>query len=169
MHSASDDTFGVLSAAGFRQSSLSSPGRKTPKFHADWQDAAQEAHFASAESRLAAGELPLLELPVTTDATQRHGGVAPDLAIENGDVSRWHAPLIAGQLARHEAEQVPFRTLCFTTVSRFPYHDPASRFRQALDGLLDHLLALDEQVEIVPVSLAAAHMHYRQQGRPVLP
>src|SRR5438094_6064701 len=84
MYSASDETFAVLSEAGVRQTSLSSPGRRTPKFKAVWTGAETQPHFASRENRLVAGSLPLLEVPVTTDATQCRGGIAPDLAIENG-------------------------------------------------------------------------------------
>jgi hypothetical protein len=164
MYSASDDTFAVLSEAGFRQTSLSSPGRQTPKFNAVWDGAAKETHFASKENRLAAGSLPLLEVPVTTDATQRRGGIAPDLAVENGTVERWHAPLIEGQVARQDEAGVAFRTLCFVTTSRCGYHEPATRFRQTLDGLLDYLPALDERYELVPVTLAEAYAHYRQES-----
>ncbi len=162
MFSASDATFSVLSAAGFRQASLSSPGRRTPKFHAVWDGAAREAHFASAASRLEPGTLPILEVPVTTDAAQRRGGVAPDLAIENGTLDRWHTPLIAAQLARQDEEAVAFRALCFTTTSAVPYQDWSSRFRQTLDRLLDHLLTLDEQYELVPATLAEAYAHFRE-------
>ena len=163
MYSASDETFAVLNEAGFRQTSLSSPGRQTPKFNAVWAGAATETHFASAANRLAAGSLSLLEVPVTTDATQRRGGIAPDLAIENGTVERWHAPLVEGQLARQEAEGAAFRTLCFVTTSRYGYHEPSTRFRQTLDGLLDYLRALDERYDVVPVTLAEAYAHYRQE------
>jgi hypothetical protein len=161
MFSASDDTFAVLCAAGFRQASISSPGRRTPKYHAVWADAAPDAHAASATNRLECGSLPLLEVPVTTDATQRRGGLSPDLAIENGTVARWHAPLIAGQLQRHEAQDVAFRTLCFVTSSRIAYADPATRPRQTLDELLDHLAALDERYEVIPASLAETYAYFR--------
>ena len=76
-------------------------------------------------------------------------------------LATWHAPLIAGQVARQEHE--PFRTLCFTTGSRYAYHDRASRFRQTLDGLLEHLLTLDERYEIVPATLAETYAHYRSE------
>jgi hypothetical protein len=166
MYSASDATFPLLSRLGFRQASLSNPGRRTPKFDAVWTGAATDAHYASASSRLVAGALPLLEVPVTTDATQVRGGVAPDLAIENGTLERWHAPLLAGQLERQAEEQVAFRSLCFVTLNRIPYQDRASRFRQTLDDLLNHLLELDERYEIVPATLAEAYAHFRQQEEP---
>ena len=163
MYSASDVTFPLLSRLGFRQASVSSPGRRTPKFDAVWVNALTDPHFVSATSRLEAGALPLLEVPVTTDATQVRGGVAPDLAIENGTLERWHAPLMAAQLGRQDDEGVQFRSLCFVTLNRVPYQDRSSRFRQTLEQLLDHLLELDERYEIVPVTLAEAYAHFRQQ------
>ncbi len=161
MFSASDATFAVLWELGFRQSSLSSPGRQVRRHAAVWTDAAPDVHFVSATNRLVAGSLPLVEVPVTTDATQRRGGVAPDLAIENGTLERWHRPLIAGQLARQASQGVRFRALCFVTSSRVAYHDRSSRFRQTLEALLDHLEELGQEYEIVPVTLAgvAARLH----------
>ncbi len=164
MYSASDETFGVLYQLGFRQCSLSSPGRRVKKHSAMWQDAPADPHYTSATSRLEPGSLPLLEVPVTTDATQNHGGLAPDLAIENGTVERWHRPLIAAQLERHEREQTAFRVLCFVTSTRFPYDDRSSRYRQTLDQLLDHLLSLDERYEVVPATLNEVATRYRQDG-----
>jgi hypothetical protein len=161
MYSASDATFGVLSHLGFRQTSISNPGRRVTKHQAVWTGAELGAHFAHATDRLRAGELPLLEIPVTTDTEQCRGGLVPDLAIENGTVDRWHAPLIAGQVARQEDER--FRTLCFVTASKFAYHDRGSRFRQTLEGLIEHLLTLDERYEIVPATLAETYAHFRSE------
>jgi hypothetical protein len=170
MYSASDDTFAVLAGAGFRQTSTSSPGRKTPTFHADWVGAAPDAHLASATDRLQPGSLPLLEVPVTTDATQRRGGIAPDLAIENGKVELWHAPLIEGQLARQSArdDEAPL-VLCFAAGSGTAYHDPAIRPRQTLDELISHLVALDERYEVVPTTLAGAYAHLCPRPAPAPP
>jgi hypothetical protein len=98
---------------------------------------------------------------VTTDATQRRGGVAPDLAIENGTLDRWHQPLIAGQLARQQSAGVPFRVLCFVTSTAYAYYDGSSRQRTTLDALLDHLDALAAQHTIVPATLAEAYARYR--------
>jgi len=164
MYSASDETFGVLSQLGFRQCSLSSPGRRVKKHGALWQHAPADPHYTSATSRLEPGTLPLLEVPVTTDATQNHGGLAPDLAIENGTVERWHRPLIAAQLERHEREQITFRVLCFVTSTRFPYYDRSSRYHQTLDQLLDHLLALDERYEVMPATLGEVATRYHQHA-----
>lgn len=164
MFSASDDTFSVLSEAGFRQASVSSPGRRIPRHRAVWTGAAPDAHLANATSRLHAGFLPLLEVPVTTDASRCRGGVSPDLAIENGTVERWHRPLIGGQLERQAAQAVAFRTLCFVTSSRLPFHDLSHRHGRVLDGLVEHLDTLEEQYEIIPTTLAGARGHFPGPG-----
>ena len=170
-YSANDHTFEVLSGAGFRQASVSSPGRYAPKHHAVWERAASDPHFASTTTRLSPGTLPLLEVPVTTDATQRQGGIAPDLTIERGTVEQWHAPLIDGQLTRHEAERVLFRTLCFVTSSGAGYHDVNATVRRTLAMLVEHLDEIGERMPIVPTTLAGAYPLYRQlttapNGRP---
>ncbi|HEX2037077.1 MAG TPA: hypothetical protein VHS99_23095 [Chloroflexota bacterium] len=162
MFSASDETYAVLAGAGFRHTSLSSPGRHTPKYQAAWDGAATDAHYASATSRLEPGTLPLLEVPVTTDATQRRGGIAPDLAIENGTLERWHAPLIDAQLARQEAAGLDRRALCFTSATDVTYDDRASRPRRTLDDLVEYLLSLGERYELVPTTLAGAYAHFRR-------
>lgn len=162
MYSASDCTFGVLDAAGFRQTSTSSPGRKTPKYHAEWVGAPADAHPASATSRLEPGALSLLEVPVTTDASQRKGGIAPELAIESGSVERWHAPLIAGQLERQMGDRVPL-ILCFVAGTAAGFHDPGARHRQTLDELLEHLDVLEERYETVPSTVSGAYAHLRSR------
>jgi hypothetical protein len=166
-YSATNETFDVLSAAGFQQASLSSPGRRVPKHHAHWDGAAPEVHYASSSNRLEPGELPLLEVPVTTDPSQRRDGIAPDLAVENGTLDRWHAPLIEAQLTRQDTAPSVLRTLCFVTSSGHAYHDTSARPRQTLDALLDFLGTLEERYILTPATLAATHAHYRaklQQG-----
>jgi hypothetical protein len=162
MYSASDCTFGVLDAAGFRQTSTSSPGRRTPKYHAEWVGAPADAHPASATSRLEAGALSLLEVPVTTDATQRKGGIAPELAIESGSVELWHAPLIAAQLERQASVPAPL-TLCFVACTGAAFHDPGGRPRQTLEELLHHLEGLEARYETVPATVSGAYAHLRSR------
>jgi hypothetical protein len=97
---------------------------------------------------------------VTTDASQRSDGVAPDLAIENGTLERWHAPLIEAQLQRQDDSAIAFRTLCFVTSTRFGYHDPTTRQRQTLDELVGYLDTLSERYDLAPLTLAATAVEY---------
>ena len=160
MFSASDDTYAVLHEAGLRQGSVSSPGRRVSKHAAVWTGAPSDAHYVDADSRLRPGALPFLEIPVTADATQVRGGLSPDLGIENGTVDAWHRPLIEAQLQRMAAEQVAFRALCSYTRNSFPFHDDEDRQAQTLEALIAYLETLRARYEIVPVTVAEAHLHF---------
>lgn len=155
--SASDETFAVLADAGFRQSSISSPGRLVPKYHSRWDGAIPGPHFANAADRLAVGSLPLLEIPVTTDPTQRRDGNAPELRIENGTVSEWHAPLVRAQLERQFASGERWPTLVFVTTTRQPFYDRTSRVRQTAEALGDLLDSLEADFELVPATPSRLH------------
>jgi hypothetical protein len=158
--SASDETFAVLAAAGFLQSSVSNPGRVVPKYHARWDGAVSGPHYAHAADRLARGSLPLLEIPVTTDPTQRSDGIAPELRIENGTVNEWHAPLVRAQLERQFALDEPWPTLVFVTTTRQPFHDRASRVRQTIEMLADLLESLEDEFELLPTTPSRLHARF---------
>jgi hypothetical protein len=161
MFSASDDTFSVLHELGFRQGSVSSPGRQVPLHEAVWTGAPADPHYVDSRSRLRSGDLAFLEVPVTTDATQVRGRLSPDLAIENGTCEAWHRPLIEGQLGRMEAEGVSFRTLCFVTRNCFAYHGTADRTAVTLDALIEYLASLGERYEVIAFTLSDLHASFR--------
>jgi hypothetical protein len=161
MFSANDATFGVLTEHGFRRGSLSSPGRRIAKQGADWTGAERDPHYADGASRLRNGDLPFLEIPVTTDANRVRGGVAADLGLENGTVESWHRPLIEAQLARMESQQVPFKALCFFTRNWFSFNTPGDALATTLDQLIAYLDALRERYDIHPVTTAGAQASFR--------
>jgi hypothetical protein len=163
MFSASDETFSVLYELGFRQGSVSNPGRRVSKHAAVWTGAEREPHYTDPHNRLRAGALPFLEIPVTTDAQQERGGLAPDLAIENGTVELWHRPLIEVQLQRMEEAGVPFRTLCFYTRNCFDYYGDREPQSVTLDALLNYLAELSDRYEVLPATLAGVHQYYRRK------
>lgn len=168
MFSASDDTFSVLYELGFRQGSVSSPGRVLSLYEAVWPGAPPDAHYVDPSSRLRSGDLPFLEVPVTTDATQVRGKLSPDLAIENGTFDDWHRPLIEGQLGRMETEGVSFRTLCAITRNSFSYHNTGDRTGTTLDALISFFDRLEERYEIIPSTLANLHASFRTLSRTYL-
>ena len=102
-------------------------------------------------------------MPVTTDSSQVHGGVAAELALENGTFEAWHQPLIEAQLERIEAAEVGFRALCFTTRNSLDYRWD-DRLRGLLDDLTFYLDSLEERYEVRPVTLPGAHESYRQRA-----
>jgi hypothetical protein len=159
--SASDETFPVLHELGFRQGSLSSPGRHVVKHAADWIGAECDAHYVDRTCRLHQGDVPFLEIPVTTDASQIRGGLSPDLAIENGTLEEWHRPLIEGQLQRMGAKGVAFKSLCFFTRNRFAYQGSDNQLAGVLSAIVSYLDSLNERYEVIPVTLSAAHARFR--------
>ena len=161
--SASDATYKVLYALGFRQGSLSNPGRDVRRHVAHWSGAEVDAHYVDPADRLKAGSLPFLELPVTTDPEEiDRAGFALDLCIESGPFEGWHRSLAERQIERMEAEQVLFRSLCFFTHNAVPYQLADAPQTQTLQAILDYLDSLAEQYEIVPATMAAAHDHFRR-------
>lgn len=167
MYSASDRTFGLLYNLGFRQGSLSNPGRRVTKHSAVWTGAARDAHYVRPDNRLEPGELPFFEMPITTDADQEHGGLAPDLRVEHGSFEKWQRPLIDGQVRRMEATGVLFKALCIGTRNCFAYHNRSDPARQTLDALLAYLETLQESrdghtaYELYPTTVSEAHGLYR--------
>lgn len=164
MFSASDETFAVLYELGFRQGSVSNPGRRVGKHAAVWTGAETQPHYVDPHSRLRAGDMPFLEIPVTTDAQQERGGLAPDLAIENGTVEEWHRPLIETQLQRMEENGIRFRTLCFYTRNRFDYYSDREQPAATLEALTGYLAELRDRYEIVPATIASAHEYFHRDA-----
>lgn len=156
-YSASSATFGVLARAGFMQSSISSPGRLIPKHDARWDGAETSPHHPDTVVRDSSPAPSLLEIPVTTDPEQRADGVAPELRIETGTVTEWHAPLIRAQLARQIESRTRWPVLNFVTTSRQPFFDRAHRVRQTLDALADFLETLDTTFDLIPATPAKLH------------
>jgi hypothetical protein len=160
--SASDATFGILHELNFRQGSVSSPGSDSRRFAAVWEGTEAGAHYVDPEDRLRAGELPFLELPVTTDpARQNRAGFSAELCIEYGTFDEHHVPIIESNLKRMEAEDAPFRFLCFFTHNQVAYHQDDDVNSVTLEALLDYLEELREQYGLVPATLASAHESFR--------
>lgn len=161
--SATDATFRVLYDLGFRQGSLSSPGRSVRRHAASWQGALADPHYVDPENRLLAGTLPFLELPVTSDATRQHGGgLSYELGLEFGSVEDWHQPIVEGQLQRMADQHVAFRTLCLYTHNSLPYHLPDDRHAVTLEALFDYLDTLRDHYEVVATTASGAHEHWRR-------
>jgi hypothetical protein len=161
--SASDATFQVLYELGFRQGSLSIPGRNLPRDAISWNGAEPRPHYVNPSDRLHSGSLPFLELPVTSDPERFYvRGLSYELCIENSSVEDWHRPLIENTLERLEAEQAPFRTLCLFTHSGLAYYRNDDQHSITVERLLEYLDTLTSRYELVPTTLAGAHQHFRQ-------
>jgi hypothetical protein len=160
--SANNATFQVLYELGFRQGSLSVPGRDVPRHAAAWAGAETEPHYVDPSDRLRAGRLPFLELPVTSDAQRWYRrGFPYDLCIENSTFEDWHRPLIEHHLERMASDQVSFRTLCFVTRNHFAYYRDDDRHSTTVERLIGYFETLAEHYELAPVTLAGAHARFR--------
>jgi hypothetical protein len=161
--SASNATFQVLYELGFRQSSLSIPGRDLPRDAVSWNEAETAPHYVNPADRLRAGTLPFLELPVTSDPDRWYRrGFPYELCIENSSVEDWHRPLIESCLERMEAEQAAFRSLCLFTNNGIEYYRADGQHSITIEKLLAYFDTLAERYELVPTTLAGAHQHFRQ-------
>jgi hypothetical protein len=161
--SASDATFPMLYELGFRQGSLSIPGRDLPRDAVRWSGAELDTHYVDPFNRLRAGGLPFMELPVTSDPNRFYRqGHPSDLCIENGTVDDWHRPLIEQHLTRMAAANAAFRTLCLYTHNGLAYHQNDDKHSVTIERLIDYFDALAEHYELTPITLAGAHERFKQ-------
>lgn len=163
-YSASDETYRVAYEAGYRQGSLSSPGRNLPKQAAVWVDAPRDAHYPAPDARLRSGRLPFLELPVTSDPDRDfRKGVPYEFVIEAGKFEGWHQLLAEAQLERMARERAPFPALCITTRSTVPYGRREIEQSRTLDRLIEYVEELGERYAVRALTLADAHERYRAE------
>lgn len=161
--SASDATFQVLYELGFRQGSLSIPGRDLPRDGVSWSGAEVAPHYVDPADRLRAGTLPFLELPVTSDPDRWYRRGHPyELCIENSSVEDWHRPLIERTLEQQQVEQTAFRTLCLFTHNGLAYYRADDKHSMTVEALLAYLDTLAGSYDLVPTTLAGAHQHFRE-------
>ncbi|GMU21260.1 MAG: hypothetical protein AMXMBFR13_13530 [Phycisphaerae bacterium] len=153
--SASDDTFAVLDALGFRHGSISDPGRDAPQYHAVWKGTVVDPHWAHARDRLKPGQLRFLEVPLTTDPQRRHpNGFPYELRIESGEFERWHRPIIEAALARMEADRPRLRVLSIFTHNYFDYSNPEAVQSRTLQGYIAYIKQLRRRFRVVGATLA---------------
>ncbi len=164
--SANDATFGVLYRLGYRQGSLSVPGRNIARHNALWRGADPDPHYIDPTDRLKSGVFEFLEVPVTSDALQPgSGGFAPDVCVEVGTFKDWHEPLIAGQLTRMANDEQRFRSLCVFTHNRFPYHKGDEKHTQTLAAMITYVDSLGADYTLTPATIAGMHEHWRALNR----
>jgi hypothetical protein len=166
--SASDDTFPILSELGFRQGAMSIPDRDIAEYVAHWAGADPFVHWASATDRGAAGDLPFLELPVTTIPGQMQPNGEPyEMRIEFGSAEEWHIPVLEAALVEMERRESEFRAVCIDTHNFLDYGNPSDDRTVALHGIIKHLQAMTSH-EIVPATLVTLRDAYvRDVGEPV--
>jgi len=151
--SASDETFEVLSSLDFRQGSVSDPGRDAPGFAAVWRGAVPDPHWTSRESRLEVGDLPFLEIPVTTvPGRLQPNGFPWELRIESGNLEEWHRPILEVYLSRVIRDNGRIPCLCIFTHNYFDYSDPCCEQSKTLVNLVHCIRELPIR-QVLPTTL----------------
>ncbi|MGB9753669.1 polysaccharide deacetylase family protein [Roseiflexus castenholzii] len=161
-HSASDDTYRLLYELGFRQGSIAQPGFVLPRIGVDWEHVSHHPRYVDSANRERSGELPLLDVPVTTDPDQRHITNLPyELRIDAGTFEALHQPVIDRAIERMIEDAASFCALCFTSDNRPAYDNDDDKHSRTLEAILDYLEALRERYDLVPTTLAGAHDRFR--------
>jgi hypothetical protein len=162
-YSASDATYQVLHELGYRQGSLSRPGFDMPLHSARWLGRPLDAHLVDVVAPQRAAGDAFFELPLSCDPQRSAAERMPiDLTIDNGTFEALLEPVITRRLAAMAAT-TDFRTLCLTTASNVPFGARDDKHTRELDRVLDHLAALASSYAVTPVTVAAAHEHYRRR------
>ena len=149
--SANDNTFPALQAAGFRQGSVSQPGRTVPRYHATWAGACPAIHHTHHADRLVAGDMDFVEVPMTTDrdSTDHWTGVG-DIRLEDADedyINRVCRKVLAQQLEQNS----PMPHLCLFThnMHDFASLEPsADHLRPRLDAVISGFREMEKSMTI---------------------
>lgn len=151
--SATDETFPALVRLGFTQGSVSLPGRVLPDLAAVWSNAVPFAHWASRQSRLEAGSLPFLELPVTAAPGDFAGpaagtGDVRHLRLERDGILDWGPDLIRRNVALQVQRDVQLKSLVVMTHNTRDYGDPQEPARRSLEGIADAIEQAAQEADL---------------------
>ncbi len=161
-HSASDETYRLLYDLGFRQGSIAQPGFVLPRIGVDWEHVSHHPRYVDNRHHERSGDLPFLDVPVTTDPDQRQITNLPyELRIDAGTFEALHQPVIDRAIERMIEDAASFCALCFTSDNRPAYDNDDDKHSLTLESILDYLEALRERHHLVPTTLAGAHERFR--------
>jgi hypothetical protein len=163
-YSADNSTFQVLSDIGFIAGSLSLPGRRVPKWHANWIHSRRDVHYASSKNRLKEGTLNFVEVPTTAyinllGRLATHGDTRIEKLRSVADI-HYTEKAILQSLQWQESHHSPIRHLCFLTHNVINYTDtPHPGIKSKYHELLAVInciekIAHEKEFEIKGVSIA---------------
>lgn len=163
--STNDFTYGVLYDLGYRHGTCSIPSRVLPECASVHAGAPLDLHYANRHNRLLPGEMDFVEIPITVDPDSRMwGGKHPqDLRVELVDAkNHWYT--IHKSVKRQVEDGVPIKFLRAITHNTFDYSDHNDFRRQTLVGMMKHIQAIAEdlQLQIVPATGSQIAAAYRQ-------
>lgn len=158
--SMSECSFRVLHSLGFRQGSVSLPGRFAPHYAVDWRGAERFPHHASPDSLLGSGTLEFFEVPCS--AVQ--GDIMPrsvdprHIRIEaaDGDFHKRTVDLILEDLLESDPE---VKTIVVLTHANFPYSDPSAEIRGRLRHIAEHIRFRAEKMGFRPKGATISSIH----------
>lgn len=138
--SGNDATAPALESLGYRQGSLSVPGRNFTRVKSNWAGAQLWPRHMHKANRLLKGELDFLEIPATADwESVMWGGLTKlELRIEMVD-ARAHGFTIRKSVARQCNEGIEEPYLCALTHNIFDYSNTGEFRRQVLEGMLQEI------------------------------
>jgi len=156
--SANDATFPAAHRLGFRQTSVSMPGRKMPRVAANWAGAPLFAHYAHPHNRFLEGGLDLVEIPPSVDwETMIWGGIHP----QN------HGFLIRKVMKRQCDENLPLKALVPITHDIFDYSDPRNFRCETMQGVIAEIKRYGQELglKLVGSTLAEAAAAFRKAAK----
>lgn len=126
--STNNDTFMALLELGFRQGSVSMPGRRHWAWKAMWENALPYAHHVDPLDALVAGTAEFYEVPITSDFEKpRIDGnlyYSPrHLCLDDADLPTYADAVIQKNLARMTKDNVDIRSAVFVTDTRTDFPD----------------------------------------------
>lgn len=147
--SINDHTFGMLYELGFRHGSNTMPNRALPQCASVHAGAPLDVHYTHRYNRTLAGDLDLVEIPVTIDPESRlWGGLQPqDLRVELVDAkNHWYT--IDKAVKRQLRDQVPVKVIRGLTHNTFEFSQTGDFRRETLEGIIKHTFAIADQHEL---------------------
>ena len=161
--SANDDTFRICEELGIEWAS-NACARNRPEFFAVWEGALRYPHFASATSKLEAGNLSLYEIPVTVGihTFYEDNPHAPlDLRVEAppvmvGEQRELLRRVIEENVDEMERLKTPVRTIVGASHNTSLYGEPRQERSKTLRWIVHHVqeVAHAKGLEFVPSSFA---------------
>ena len=162
--SANDYTYQILCMEGFRQSSLSLPGRVDEEQYSMWDNTFPFPHHTDPLDRRNAGSMEVYEVPVTSDFEAEDTGsdetfTPPHLRLESPGVSDYAEDLIEKHLDHMEAESAGVRAITFVTRNSVAWGREDDPHVERLQTLMKRVRRLAESkgLEVVPQTLATLH------------
>lgn len=158
--SANDYTFPTLERLGFRQGSLSVPGRNFTRVKANWAGSPKVPYHTNKANRLIEGDLEFLEVPVTADwESIMWGGLTPlEMRIEMVD-ARAHGYTIRKNVERQLKNHDSFPYILILTHNIFDYSNKNEFRTQVMEGIIDELKNYTEKADLSLSGITLSEFH----------